>query len=105
VKLHINDLCAFFSVWYRIIPACNTLKVPFPLRKQLLERTESTMTAEQRAQSLGGRTKIPNWGIAATVLLVVAGTFYYTLHAVGTTDIDTEVQKVLDSQKAAGKAK
>lgn len=46
---------------------------------------------------------VPNWAIAGALGLAAVATYYYTLHAVGTTDIDAEVQKVLDSQKDAEK--
>jgi hypothetical protein len=61
--------------------------------------------AAQFSQAVAGRPRVPNWAIAATIVLAAVGTYCYTLHAVGTTDIDAEVQKVLDSQKHAGKGK
>ena len=45
------------------------------------------------------KRRIPNVAIAGALALAAVGSYYYTLHAVGTTDIDAEVQKVLDSQK------
>jgi hypothetical protein len=49
------------------------------------------------------RRAIPNWSIAVVLGLMSAATYYYTLRAVGTTDIDAEVQKVLDEQKKSSK--
>ena len=60
-------------------------------------------TTNSAPQSLRPRT-IPNLAIAGVLGLAAVATYYYTLHAVGTTDIDAEVQKVLDSQKASEKS-
>lgn len=49
----------------------------------------------------GVRPRVPNWAIAGGLGLLAVATYYYTLHAVGTTDIEQEVQKVLDDEKKA----
>ena len=55
------------------------------------------------ADAFKRKPRVPNWAIAGALGLASIATYYYTLHAVGTTDIDAEVQKVLDSQKEAEK--
>lgn len=49
----------------------------------------------------GARPRVPNWAIAGGLGLLAVATYYYTLHAVGTTDLEHEVQKVLDDEKKA----
>lgn len=44
------------------------------------------------------RTGLPNWAIAGVLGLTVMGTYYYTMHKVGTSDIQAEVDKELQSQ-------
>lgn len=46
----------------------------------------------------GTRTGLPNWAIAGVLGLTVIGTYYYTMHKVGTSDIDAEVEKELQKQ-------
>lgn len=60
-----------------------------------------TMPSTQGLTSAAPR--VPNWAIAAGLGLAAVGTYYYTLHAVGTTDIDAEVRKVQDAQQAESK--
>jgi len=50
------------------------------------------------------RTGLPNWAFAGVLGLAVMGTYYYTIHAVGTSDIDAEVKKELQKQKKGGEA-
>jgi hypothetical protein len=44
---------------------------------------------------------VPNWVLAAGLAVAAVGTYYYTLHAVGTTDLESEVKKAGEEQKKA----
>jgi hypothetical protein len=68
-----------------------------------LINTERVRSQDNRDMQPSKRT-IPNLAIAGGLGLAAIATYYYTLHAVGTSDIDAEVQKVLDSQKKSQSA-
>ena len=61
------------------------------------------MNVQAAAQAAARRPAIPNWLIAGGLASLAVSTYYYTLYAVGTTDIDAEVQKVVESQKKGAK--
>lgn len=58
------------------------------LRQQLLRRS---------------RTGVPSWAIASALGLAVVATYYYSMYAVGTTDIDAAVQQVQDDREGSSK--
>jgi hypothetical protein len=53
------------------------------------------------SRDMGTLWRVPNWAVALALGCAAAGTYYYTLYAVGTSDIEAEVQKEL---KAMGNA-
>jgi len=46
------------------------------------------------------RRRIPNWAVGGLLALAACGSYYYTLYAVGVTDLDVELQKELTRQRA-----
>ena len=49
------------------------------------------------------RQVLPNWAIAGLLTLAAGGSYYYTLYAVGLTDLDVELEKELARQRAIAK--
>ena len=43
---------------------------------------------------------LPNWGVAAVLTGFVAGTYYYSMHAVGSDDMPQELQRQVERQAA-----
>ena len=51
------------------------------------------------------RSYLPNWGVAVVLAAFVTGTYYYSMHAVGSDDMTQELRKEAERQAAEEKAR
>lgn len=51
------------------------------------------------------KSYLPNWGVAVVLAAFVTGTYYYSMHAVGSDDMTQELRKEAERQAAEEKAR
>lgn len=51
------------------------------------------------------KTYLPNWGVAVVLAAFVTGTYYYSMHAVGSDDMTQELRKEAERQAAEEKSR